>query len=160
LNETQLIEEQAKNPEISKLLEMALTEDEVASVPIGCFIRAGVLMRKWRPPEVSADEEWAVVYQVVVPPSYRQEILSLGHETPMASHLVVNKTYDKIITHFYWPGLRQDVAQFCRSCHTCQVVGKTNQKIPVAPLKPITAFEEPFSKVIIDCVGPEPKTKA
>ena len=34
-----------------------------------------------------------------------------------------------------------------------------NQKIPVAPLKPIPAFEEPFSRVIIDCVGPLPKTK-
>ncbi len=37
---------------------------------------------------------------------------------------------------------------------------KPNPKIPVAPLKPIPAFEEPFSKVIIDCVGPMPKTKA
>ena len=42
---------------------------------------------------------------------------------------------------------------------TCQVVGKPNQTIPKAPLKPIPAFEEPFSWVIIDCVGPLPKTK-
>ena len=40
------------------------------------------------------------------------------------------------------------------------MVGKPNQKIPVAPLKPIPAFEEPFSKVIIDCVGPLPKSKS
>ncbi|KAL5019359.1 hypothetical protein ScPMuIL_005081, partial [Solemya velum] len=33
-------------------------------------------------------------------------------------------------------------------------------KIPVAPLHPIPAFEEPFSRVIIDCVGPLPKTKS
>ena len=37
---------------------------------------------------------------------------------------------------------------------TCQMVAKQNQKIPVAPVKPIPAFEELFSKVIIDCVGP------
>jgi hypothetical protein len=41
-----------------------------------------------------------------------------------------------------------------------QVVGKPNQKIPQAPLKPIPAFKEPFAKIIIDCVGPLPKTKA
>ena len=39
-------------------------------------------------------------------------------------------------------------------------MGKPNQKIPVAPLKPIPAFSEPFSRVIVDCVGPLPKTKA
>ena len=42
----------------------------------------------------------------------------------------------------------------------CQVVGKPNQKIPAAPLKPIPAFDEPFSRIIVDCVGPLPKTKA
>ncbi|PIK41670.1 hypothetical protein BSL78_21475 [Apostichopus japonicus] len=56
--------------------------------------------------------------------------------------------------------LMSDVADYCRSCHTCQVVGKPNQKIPPAPLKPIPAFDEPFSRVIIDCVGPLPKTKS
>ena len=40
------------------------------------------------------------------------------------------------------------------------MVGKPNKHIPVAPLKPIPACGEPFSEVIIDCVGPLPKTKA
>ena len=39
-------------------------------------------------------------------------------------------------------------------------VGKPNQKIPPAPLQPIPAFEEPFSRILIDCVGPLPKTKS
>ena len=42
----------------------------------------------------------------------------------------------------------------------CQLVGKPNQKVPVAPLQPIPAVEESFSRVIMDCVGPLPKTKA
>jgi hypothetical protein len=41
-----------------------------------------------------------------------------------------------------------DVAQYCRSCHICQVVGKPNQKIPPAPLLPIPEFEEPYSTLI------------
>ena len=60
--------------------------------------------------------------------------------------------------HFYWQVLRKDVVQFCKTCHTCQVVGKPNQVIPKAPLRLIPAFEEPFSQVMIDCVGPLPKT--
>ena len=38
-------------------------------------------------------------------------------------------------------------------------MGKPNQTIPNAPLKPIPAFEEPFSRILIDCVNPLPKTK-
>ena len=39
------------------------------------------------------------------------------------------------------------------------MVGKPNQIIPKAHLQPIPAFGEPFSRIIIDCVGPLPKTK-
>ena len=40
------------------------------------------------------------------------------------------------------------------------MVGKPNQTIPKSPLQPIPAFKEPFSRIIIDCVGPLPKTKS
>ena len=76
------------------------------------------------------------------------EVLHLAHEAPMAGHLGINKTYQKIIQHFYWPGLKKDVKLFCRSCHTCQIIGKPNQKIPAAPLKPIPAFDEPFTRCL------------
>ena len=40
------------------------------------------------------------------------------------------------------------------------MVGKPNETIPVAPLKPIPACMKPFSEIIIDCIGPLPKTKS
>ena len=104
-------------------------------------------------------EAWRVFYQVVVPPLYCNDVLKLEHETPLTGHLGVNKTYRKILNDFYWPGLRQDVKRFCRTCSTCQIVGKPNCKPPLAPLKPIPAIKEPFSQVIIGCVGPLPKMK-
>ena len=39
-------------------------------------------------------------------------------------------------------------------------MGKPNQKIPKAHLQPIPAFEEPFNSIIVDYVGPLPKTKS
>ena len=75
-------------------------------------------------------------------------------------HLGINKTYHKIINHFYWPGLKSDVSKYCKTCHTCQMVGKPNQTIPKAQLQPIPAFDEPFSRILIDCVGPLPRTKS
>ena len=114
------------------------------------FVKNGVLMRKWRPPDVEASHEWKIIYQIIVPPAYQHDILSLAHETPLAGHLDINKTHYKMLNHFYWPGLRGDTKQFCKTCHTSQLVGRPNGKPPIAPLKPIP---EPFSCIIVDCVG-------
>jgi len=38
------------------------------------------------------------------------------------------------------------------------VVRRWNCKPPLALLKPIPGVSEPFSQVVIDCVGPLPKT--
>ena len=50
------------------------------------------------------------------------------------------------------------VANFLKSCHPCQVMGKPNQVLPIAPLYPIPAVEPPFTRVLIDIVGPLPVT--
>ena len=155
----QLIHSQEMDPEFSHLMESAIGEDEVVNNPDCYYKKFRVLMQKWRPPDVPADEEWQEVHQIVVPKNCREEILNLAHGSVMAGHLGINKTYHKILTHFYWPGMKKDVVQFCRSCHVCQLVGKPNQPVPSAPLQPIPVCGEPFSHVLIDCVGPLPKTK-
>lgn len=159
LTRKQLIKEQISDPELSGLRDKALPDDEIAKVPVGYYLKDGVLMRKWRPPDIPANEDWAVINQVVVPKVYRNEILSMAHGLPLGGHLGVNKTVNKILKQFFWPGLRKDVSSFCKTCHTCQVVGKHKLDPPAAPLQPIPAFGEPFSKVIVDCVGPLPKTR-
>ena len=118
LSKSQLIQEQQTDPEISKLIFKALPEDEISQVPMCYYIKNGILMRKWRPYDVPADDERAVYHQIVVPKSYRHEILSIAHESPMSGHLGINKTYHKLINHFYWPGLKSDVSKYCKTCHT------------------------------------------
>jgi len=160
LSREQLIVEQRKDEKTSSLFEAVVPVEQLEQVSQGYFVEDGVLMRKWRPPTASADDEWQVVKQIIVPSSYRSEILSLAHDSPFAGHLGVNKTYDRILRNFFWPGLKTDVASYCRSCHVCQMTGKPNQNIPPAPLHPIPAFSEPFERVMIDCVGPLPRTKS
>ena len=120
----QLIKDQEMDAEISCLAEGAFSEEEAANNPKCYYKKYGVLMRKWRPPDAPANEEWRVVHQIVVPPNYRKEILNLAYGSDMAGHLDINKTYHKILTHFYWPGLKKDVVLFCRLCHVRMPAGR------------------------------------
>ena len=86
-----LILEQQKDSTLSSLFQNMVSEDEISSVPCCYYKKNGVLMRKWRPPDVPADAEWAVKHQVVLPKSYRNGVLSMAHETPLAGHLGVSK---------------------------------------------------------------------
>ena len=156
----QLIREQQKDAEIVKLRENAVEETEISDSPVHYFLQDAVLMRRWRPRDAAPEDEWRVVKQIVVPSKYRPDILEIAHDSPFAGHLGVNKTYQRILPYFYWPGLKRDVTAHCKSCHTCQIVGKPNQSIPVAPLQPVPAFHDPFTHIIIDCVGPLPKSKS
>lgn len=99
------------------------------------------------------------VMQVVVPHRFRKAVLDLAH-TGLAGHTGVRKTYDRIVRRFFWPRLKRDVASYVRSCHVCQMTGKPNQRIPVAPLQPIPVMSNPSEHLIVDCVGPLPHSKA
>lgn len=123
----------------------------------GYFVNDGVLMRKWTSPKMPCQDNWSIVFQVVVPSAY----CLTSHYHFLAGHMGVRKTWEEpCVEAFFWPGVRNDIAQYCRTCHVCQTVGKPNQKIPPAPLHPIPAVGEPFERILIDCVGPLPRTKS
>nr|XP_027212302.1 uncharacterized protein LOC113805498 [Penaeus vannamei] len=130
---------------LRSLRNTAVSKSEVQSLPSGYYLNSGILMRKYRPPEVPATDSWHEVFQVVVPTCYRPKVISLAHDLG-GGHLGIKKTLDKVLRYFYWPGVTSDVTRYCRTCDICQRVGKPNQVIPPAPLKPIPAFEEPFSR--------------
>ena len=92
-----LIKEQMKDPEVARLAQEAVDNDELEVTPEGYFKQSGVLMRKWRPRDVPATDTWRTVYQIVVPQSKRQDVLSMAHETAMADHLGINKTYQRVL---------------------------------------------------------------
>ena len=155
-----LIENQSNDKELLDLFKIALTPVEAEKVSVGYLVKDNILMRKWSPTACDNNEKGETVYQIVVPTVHRREVLELAHDLPVSGHLGVRKTYNKVLQHFFWPGLKRDVAKWCKECHTCQLGGKPNQNIPQAPLHPIPVFDEPFSHIFIDCVGPLPKTKS
>ena len=57
LSKSKLISEQENDPELASLFKLVLPPIELDKVPVGYYVRNGVLMRKWRPPNVPASEE-------------------------------------------------------------------------------------------------------
>ena len=119
-------------------------------------LRNDVLHRLSRPITASSHE---ILDQIVVPCSLREKVISLAHENMMSGHLGVNKTFKKVSNYFYWPSMRREVKKYVNSCHECQMTGKPNKPVPKAPLINIPIVSEPFSEIVIDMVGPLPKSK-
>ncbi|KAJ1099779.1 hypothetical protein NDU88_004875, partial [Pleurodeles waltl] len=51
--------------------------------------------------------------RVVVPQEFREFILTLAHDIPLAGHLGQTKTWERLVNHFYWPNMSQKVKEFC-----------------------------------------------
>ncbi|XP_068238379.1 uncharacterized protein [Palaemon carinicauda] len=155
-----LISAQKEDRELKSIYEEAEQLKEQDDLSEASYVlKNDVLYRLIRPVTASTDEEWKVREQIVVPGKFRHFILQEAHESEWGGHLGIRKTLSKVKDNFFWPSVKKDVVRHCKSCHQCQMVGKPNQKITKAPLIPIPAVEEPFTQIVIDIVGPLPKTK-
>ncbi|XP_068235991.1 uncharacterized protein [Palaemon carinicauda] len=110
------------------------------------YLDNNILMRRYRPLKIAGQNSWHDSYQLVVPSNLRAALLDLAHSA--VCHLGISKTYKRLLDDYYWPGMKADVKHHIESCHPCQVTGKPNQKIPPAPLVPITVPNSPFEKLI------------
>lgn len=87
-------------------------------------------MLKRKPPKLAEKTEWRVFEQLMLPRTYREDILKVVHKVLLVGHLGVTKMHKKLTKHFYWPGIMGDVKRFCRACKICRETGSSNQKIP------------------------------
>ncbi|XP_063600010.1 uncharacterized protein LOC134776228 [Penaeus indicus] len=157
ITKEKLIEEQHNDPDLKTFYDRLTDLSDLETSHVCYYLQSGVLMRKYKPYNISADDTRKTVHQIVIPKSLHTDVLNIAHD--ISGHLGVKKTYYKILAHFYWPKMKRDVSRYCQSCHICQVKGKPGAGIKPYPLQPIPVLREPFSKVVIDCVGPLPKTK-
>ena len=79
--------------------------------------------------------------------------MRVAHDSIMAGHQGTGKTYARISSQFYWPGIEQDVTRYCRSCDICQRT-LPKGRVPVAPLGKLPLIDTPFRRVAMDLIGP------
>ena len=57
-----------------------------------------------------------VVEQLLVPKPHRPTMMQLAHTHIVGDHLGPEKTKDRILQRFFWPGIHREVEHFCYSC--------------------------------------------
>lgn len=118
-----------------------------------CLDPNGLLSHLWVPKDRRIQTPKS---QLVVPTPLRHEILLGGHDDPLAGHLGVNKTYDKLRDKYYLPKMFADEQHWCLSCTHCRMKKSPKQR-QTAPILPIRV-KGPFDRVALDLVrGPRPK---
>ena len=152
-NRNQLIADQKSDVTLEKIRREAF--QKAPEVSDGYFFTNDLLFHR----KYLSDEHNGTRYvdRIVVPESYRNEILRVGHTIPLSGHMGSKKTFDRIAAHFSWPGLSFDVRKYCATCPQCQLVAR-KLKSKRAPLKPVEIVTEPFKKIAIDIVGELPRT--
>ena len=86
--QSDLIKSQHADKQLHTMFQRSVSADEAKLESECYYTNNGVLMRKWRPPQVPAEDDWAEYHQIVVPQSYRPEILSMAHELHLQDILV------------------------------------------------------------------------
>ena len=148
LTTAEIIEMQKQDKSLSKWWQEAQEVDtEDADGQKARFeIKNGML---WRKKEVERRQ----VTQLVVPVPLREKVMKLAHDGIMSGHQGVKKIYDRVVAHFFWPGVHGDVVRYCHSCDICQRT-VTKGKLTKTPLGKMPLIEITFQRVAVDLVGP------
>ena len=109
--------------------------------------------------DVSYGEDGTVRFRgrLYVPPTARQELCDEAHQSKLSIHPGGNKMYQNVRRHFWWPGMKKDIADYVSRCLTCQQVKAEHQR-PAGLLQPLLIPEWKWEHVTMDFVVGLPAT--
>ena len=81
-----------------------------------------------------------------------EKILKLAQDVPVNGHFGRRKAHDRIVCKFTWPGITNDINEYCRTCDVCQRVDKTGSRTRAEMVCPI--ISNLFQRISCDIVGP------
>lgn len=68
--------------------------------------------------------------------SLKNVMLEEFHSSPLGGHSGISKTYGRLKENVYWEGMKNDVVDFVKACHTCQQIKNTTH-LPYDILQPL-----------------------
>jgi len=88
----------------------------------------------------------------------RKELLQESHNSTLSTHPGSTKMYRDLKTHYWWPGMKKDVAEYVARCLTCQRVKAEHQK-PGGLLQPLPIPVWKWEHITMDFVVGMPQTQ-
>lgn len=107
-----------------------------------------VVYKKFKVNDVG-DMEW----RVCVPSECRSAVIKANHDDLTSGHFGVFKTYAKIKRYYFWPGMKESIADYIRNCGVCRLAKPPNSTTQ----PPMGSFKDPktiFRHISTDIVGP------
>ncbi|XP_033363072.1 uncharacterized protein LOC117241209 [Bombus vosnesenskii] len=139
---------------IGKDLPIAINKGNLEEIPWRYIIRKlkEIFMEKTLTITICTGE--------VITPSVeaRNNIIREKHESSVAGHKGITKTYQRIRQHYYWENMKKEIQDYVRTCKECQLKKLTRIKAK----QPMVLTDTPgkaFDKVSMDIIGPLPKTQ-
>ena len=91
--------------------------------------------------------------RIVLPESYRSEIMKLVHRSATAGHMGNNRTWRRARNNFWWPRMKQEIEKFVQGCEECGVNKHVNHPNK-APAGVTSIPGEPLEEMMLDFLGP------
>lgn len=91
-------------------------------------------------------------------PAVREEILASNHDDPYAGHFGFARTLELVRRKYYWPGMRQEVKEYVRTCPVCQRT-KTKRHRPYGELAPFKPPSRPWQEITMDFIVALPPSR-
>lgn len=98
---------------------------------------------------------WKKDRKVYVPDSMKEVVMKEHHDSPLAGHPGVKKTYKLVWRRYWWPSMQDDIKAYIRGCSRCQ---KT-KALKTAKTKILHLHETPeglWQIVTVDLIGELP----
>lgn len=96
-------------------------------------------------------------WKMVVPKPKRCQILKECHDNPLSGHLGIYKTYYRVLSRYFWPKLKADVAKFVNKCRTC-AEQKTEQAMKPGQMGSKPDVDRCWQYIAVDLMGPCPRS--
>ena len=102
----------------------------------------------------SIQEEFLLFDNLIYVPDdsfIKLDILRIHHDSPVAGHYGMAKTFELISRNYYWPRQRSFVNEYVASCEVCKR-NKTPRQRPFGLLQPLEAPYAPWSSISMDFI--------
>lgn len=118
-------------------------------------------MEAGKQPELRVDDKGIVWMdnRLCVPDNkeLREEVMEEAHRSPFSIHPGGTKMYHDLKEHFWWIGMKRDIAEFVSKCLTCQQVKIEHQR-PSGLLQPLEMPIWKWEHICMDFVIGLPRT--